>query len=166
MHSHGRCISFTETNNGAIVQSDLCTLTFLPYTTRYEWTLCFLGNIFIWEDRVKHAQVMGYTVDLRYTPSLFLTVLLFLILFPFLKDNIAGFFFFFTNAPFCAESVTNCCRSAEWPGSLWVMSSQSCLRVVLPPRHISAYPHHRDVTEYSLVSLTCSFSYTFFDNFI
>jgi len=37
---------------------------------------------------------MGYTVDLRYTPSLFLTVLLFLILFPFLKDNIAGFFFF------------------------------------------------------------------------
>lgn len=96
----------------------------------------------------------GHWKQGSYTLSLFLTLLLLLILFLVFKRQYC--WIFFTKAPFCAASVTNCCRSTEWPGSLWVMSSQSCLRVVLPPRHISAYPHHRDVTEYSLVSLTCS----------
>lgn len=58
-----------------------CTLTFLPHTTRYEWTLCFLDNIFIWEGYLKYAQVIRYRVDLPYTPSLFLAALVLILVF-------------------------------------------------------------------------------------
>lgn len=58
---------------------------------RYEWTLCFLDSVFIWEDDLKYAQVMRCRLDLRHTIFAPRCARL-SFFFSFLKDNIAGVF--------------------------------------------------------------------------
>lgn len=152
---------------GPLLPSDILYL-YIPAVYHMLWMNVMLSGPYIYSRRwfeicLGHKR---HRLDLRSSIFVPLDVLLWPVLFFFVFKRQYCRIFFFTKALFCAPFVTNCCRSAGWPGSLWVMSSQSCLRVVLPSRHISAYPHHGDEARFSLVSLTCSFSYTFLDYFI